>query len=59
MGFDATSQLLIIYCAFIKYLKKEKRGGGGYSEAVDHLFKTSIKRNVLTIKQNTSGSRLG
>ena len=50
MGFDTTSQLLIIYSAFIKYLKKKK---WEYNETVHHLFidfkkaYDSVRREVL------------
>ena len=49
MNFDATGQLLIIYCAFVKYLKKKR----DYNEAVHQLFidlkkaYDSISREVL------------
>ena len=48
MDFDATGQLLIIYCAFVKCF-----GGGGYNEAVNQLFidfkkaHDSVTREVL------------
>ena len=49
MDFDAAVQLLIIYSAFVKYLKKKRE----YNEAVHHLFidfkkaYDSIRREVL------------
>ena len=52
--FDATGHLLIIYFAFVKYLRERERGGGGeYNEAVHQLcidFKqvyNSFRRKVL------------
>ena len=47
MDFDATGQLLIIYSAFVEYLRKK------YSEPVHHLFidlkkaYDSVRREVL------------
>jgi len=52
VDFDTISQLLIIYSAFTKYLKK-KGGGGEYNEAVHQLFidfkksYNSVRREVL------------
>jgi hypothetical protein len=49
MGFHVTSQLLIIYSAFIKYFRKKWE----YNEAVHHLFidfkkaYDSVRREVL------------
>jgi len=49
MGFDATSQLLIIYSAFLKYLRIKWE----YNEAVHHPFidfkkvYDSVRREVL------------
>jgi len=49
VDFDAAVQLLIIYSAFVKYLKKKRE----YNEAVHHLFidfkkaYDSIRREVL------------
>ena len=49
MNFDATGQLLIIYSAFVKYLRKK----GEYNEAVLQLFMyfkkayDSVRREVL------------
>jgi hypothetical protein len=34
VDFDATCQLLIVYCAFVKYLGEK----WGYNDAVDQLF---------------------
>ena len=39
MDFDATGQLLIIYSAFVKYLRKKWE----YNEAVHQLFTDSKK----------------
>jgi len=49
VDFDATGQLLIIYCAFVRYLKKKRE----YREAVHQLFidfkrtYDSIRREIL------------
>jgi len=49
VDFDATGQLLILYSAFDKYLRKKRE----YNEAVHHLFMDfkkaydSVRREVL------------
>jgi len=49
LDFDAAGQLLIIYCAFVKYLRKKWE----YNEAVHQLFidfknaYNSVRREVL------------
>ena len=49
MDFDTEGQLLIIYCAFIRYLRKKRE----YNEAVHHLFidfkkaYDSVRREIL------------
>jgi len=49
VDFHATGQLLIIYCAFVKYLRKKRE----YNEAVHQLFidlkkpYDSVRRDVL------------
>ena len=51
VDFDAACQLLIIYSAFVKYLKKKWE----YSEAVYHLFvdfkeaDDSVRREIYNI----------
>jgi len=48
VDFDATGQLLIVYSAFVEYLRKKK-----YNEPVHHLFidfqraYDSVRREVL------------
>jgi hypothetical protein len=50
VDFDVTGQLLLIYSAFVKYLKKKKKE---YNEAVHQLFidfkkaYDSVRREVL------------
>ena len=56
MDFDTTGQLLIIYSAFVKYLKKWE-----YNEAVSQFFIVfkkaydSVRREVLNSILNESG----
>jgi len=49
VDFDATGQLLIIYSASVKYLKKKRE----YNEAVHQLF-IDFKKDYDSVRKGTS-----